>query len=309
MLKYKLSSGKAAANGFNKMARELEAHLGAVFHRFISGELGDGRKIIITLNGNKIEPCDPYARSEGSTLQLPKISLKMAGEEGEYVVVCTPYVLPTRDNFSSAEAFERSAGINGWTPQQGFYIYRENRLIQNGGWNGIRVPDEHSKLARIALDFTHDADQDIGLDIRKASVNLPQNLKEAILPTVTRVVGLAEKIYRSGDKVDLAAMPGWEGKPDKSATDQPAGTAGAPSQPNAEGLSAVIKRIDEQRAIIMRTARELGVSPAPGKEGTTGTLSDSLERAAQKVGETVALHRIRDALRADDPEAAKKIGW
>ena len=68
------------------------------------------------------------------------------------------FVLPARDQFSSPVQFERLSGPLNWNRQQGLYIYRAGRLVQWGGWNGVRGIDEHTKLARAALDFDTDLD-------------------------------------------------------------------------------------------------------------------------------------------------------
>lgn len=50
--------------------------------------------------------------------------------------------------------FERLAGPEGWTAQQGFYIYRNERLLVAGSWLGLGTgrswtKDEAHRLARI----------------------------------------------------------------------------------------------------------------------------------------------------------------
>src|SRR5207247_4955053 len=64
-----------------------------------------------------------------------------------------PYMLPNQVMFSTPAAHAAASGPKKWNRQQGFYIYRRDRMIQSGGWNRLRTLDEHSKLARIALDI------------------------------------------------------------------------------------------------------------------------------------------------------------
>ncbi|MGC8645850.1 MAG: ATP-binding protein [Thermoplasmata archaeon] len=195
MMKYKIPTGAAAAKRFNEMARDLENHLSMVFHRFLSGEV-EGRSLKIKVNGNQLKPWDPFARSERTTLFLDESTIDVQGPGGVYTVRYGSYVLPNMDNFSSREAFDYY-GRGRWNELQGFYIYRENRLIQYGGWNNMRASDEHTKFARIGLYFTAEADVALDLDVRKSSIDLPENLIEALRPVVAKVTSTANRLYRS----------------------------------------------------------------------------------------------------------------
>ncbi|MGC6766746.1 hypothetical protein ACP0GL_25300, partial [Escherichia coli] len=70
----------------------------------------------------------------------------------------------------------------GWTAQQGFYVYRNERLLVAGNWLGLGNPrawtkDETHRLARIRLDIPNDADIDWKIDIRKSMARPPVSLR------------------------------------------------------------------------------------------------------------------------------------
>ena len=88
-----------------------------------------------------------------------------------------PYILPTKGEFSSSDAFKRASGPANWNQQQGFYIYRADRMIQSGGWCGIRTRDEHTKLSRIELNFSPILDNAFKINVAKMRVQLPAQLK------------------------------------------------------------------------------------------------------------------------------------
>ena len=48
-----------------------------------------------------------------------------------------------------------------------------SRLVQWGGWNGIRGIDEHTKLARAALDFDTELDSVFNINVAKMRVTHP----------------------------------------------------------------------------------------------------------------------------------------
>ncbi|MCP6231912.1 hypothetical protein NL428_27935, partial [Klebsiella pneumoniae] len=73
------------------------------------------------------------------------------------------HVLPHRDMLKVSEQ-EDASGPAGWTQQEGFYVYRNKRLLLAGGWLGLGdrgkvwPRDEAHRLARIRLDIPNSAD-------------------------------------------------------------------------------------------------------------------------------------------------------
>jgi len=203
---YKYPYGEMAKKRLLEMCRSLELHLAMVFHRFLSSEV-PGKKLQIILNGNKVEPWDPFARNEPNTQKLSIIPLHLEYEGKAGMVILEPYVLPHQDQFSSRDEFNRSSGPNKWNRQQGFYIYRANRLIQSGGWSGLRTIDEHTKLARISLSFSPHLDDAFKINVAKMKVQLPTQIREKIEAATTPVVKLARNTYDNSNKKNTGATP------------------------------------------------------------------------------------------------------
>jgi len=196
ILGFKHPYGEQARKRLNSMCRELEEHLGMVFHKFLSGEVGK-RKLKIFLNGNKVQPWDPFARDEKHTQQLQPVMLELIEEDsvvGEILI--EPYVLPHQDQFSTQKAHSHTSGPKKWNRQQGFYIYRAGRMIQSGGWSGIRTLDEHHKLARISLSFLPDLDEAFKINVAKMKVQLPGVLRSEIEQAISPTIRMADKAYR-----------------------------------------------------------------------------------------------------------------
>lgn len=275
VLGYKIPWGDRARKGFLTLAEELDQHLGMVFHRFLSGEARRRKKLKIILNGTSVEPWDPFARDETATISLPLKQIEISGDNGPGLVAYTPHILPPRAKFSSNNAFNRYAGPGKWNFQQGFYIYRADRIIQSGGWSHMRAPDEHTKLARVALDFWPDLDSAFDLNVAKARVNLPASLRTQLEPHIEQLVKQARKAYTpDSDGTSLSAKkPG-------ATLPIPAGKQGseAVSGGNPAGLHY----------------KDIGIA---------------LEQAAEDAGESAALKRIRQTLIKQNPETAKEIGW
>src|SRR5262249_28319821 len=80
--------------------------------------------------------------------------------------------------------------------QQGFYIYRANRMIQSGGWSRMRALDEHVKLARASIDFYPSLDPAFEVDVSEARAVLPAELRERLQAPVENLVRAAQAAYR-----------------------------------------------------------------------------------------------------------------
>jgi hypothetical protein len=199
LLGYRHPYGEFARIAINKMCRELENHLAMVFHRFISGELLNKKKVEITVNGVPIVPWDPFVKEEKKTRLFKSIYLDVEYEGIRDKIHIQPYVLPSQQEFSSNDAFKKAAGPAGWNQQQGFYIYRADRLIQSGGWCRLRTPDEHLKLSRIAINFSPILDDAFQINVAKMRVQLPQGCREAINDAIQPAIKIAQNVYRGAN--------------------------------------------------------------------------------------------------------------
>ena len=220
--------GEVAKKRFAEMSRDLERHLAMVFHRFLAGEVR-GKKLRIFINDeNEVAPWDPFCRTEKNTKKLKpsRFLLEDDGVSGE--VYLQPYILPSQVGFSSSDAFKLASGPANWNQQQGIYIYRANRLIQGGGWCHFRAPDEHTKLARIALDFSRDLDEAFKLNVAKMRVILPSQIRSDVDDVIGPVVKMARQVYDKGERKKETEPP--------TATQPPAGTfTPASREAHAEG--------------------------------------------------------------------------
>ncbi len=198
ILDYRLPGGAAARHGFATLATDVAAHLAMVFHRFLAGEAHRRRHIRMTMNGSRVEAWDPYARSEPHTRALSEQSVALTTGGRSRHVRIRPFVLPSQERFSSAAAHARAGGPQRWNRQQGFYFYRSDRLIQAGGWSRLRTVDEHTKLARVAVDLPSDCDELFRINVAKMRVSVPATLRDALATIASGVAGAASVSYRRG---------------------------------------------------------------------------------------------------------------
>ncbi|WP_337460098.1 ATP-binding protein [Pseudomonas putida] len=170
---------------FLNLVDKVEQHLGMVFHRYLEGTRP---RLRILLNGQPVKPWDPFMSDHPGKPYNPPVFKHPNRKDIE--TEC--HVLPHKDMLSTLE-FERLAGPEGWTAQQGFYIYRKERLLVAGSWLGLGIgrswtKDEAHRLARIRLDIPNNADADWKIDIRKSTARPPVYLRDWLtrLAEVTR---------------------------------------------------------------------------------------------------------------------------
>jgi hypothetical protein len=198
ILGFKNPDGGMAKKRLESMCRELEQHIAMVFHRYLAGE-GGRRKVRIEVNGTAVRPWDPFVREEKATRQLDPVTLHFNHEGAEGEILIEPFVVPHQEGFSSTAAHAAAAGPLRWNRQQGFYIYRANRMIQSGGWSNLRTLDEHTKLARVALSFDPRLDDAFRINVAKMRVQLPRQLREQIEKAVAPVIKAAQLAYRRSE--------------------------------------------------------------------------------------------------------------
>lgn len=190
----------AEAHWVSEVARVRE-HLEMVFHRFLSDTSRSGVRMY--LNGEPLKPWDPFCTTENATQPEPEDSNRSLGE----IVRVKGFVLPHRDKFDpedkvrSKKLHQAAAGPAGWNAQQGFYLYRNRRLIIAGDWLGLGPgqngwkKEEHYKLARIRVDIPNSMDQEWQIDVKKSTAIAPPALRSWMTGLAKTVREKAKEVY------------------------------------------------------------------------------------------------------------------
>jgi len=194
VLPEKRPDGGWARRRLEAMAAKTAEHLGIVFHRYLEG--AEDRDLVLTVNGEKVQPWNPFAPGEPNSTELALQRFEVVVGDVAGTVTLHRYILPARDQFSSPEQFERLSGPLNWNRQQGLYIYRAGRLVQWGGWNGIRGIDEHTKLARAAIDFGTDLDSVFNINVAKIRVIIPPQIRQMLERPINELCAYADDRYR-----------------------------------------------------------------------------------------------------------------
>lgn len=184
---------EVAQKHFRERADAVKAHLALVFHRFLRGR----NAISLHLNGRRIEPWDPFLEETDAVDPLPAETLRADGQEVEVKA----FILPHHSRITP-EAHAAAAGPKGWNAHQGFYVYRNRRLLVAGDWLGLGMQkEEHFKLARIRIDLASSADLLWQIDVKKSRARPPPSLRRDLLRIARAARGMASSIYRHRGKV------------------------------------------------------------------------------------------------------------
>lgn len=170
---------------FHEGLRAVEEHLAMVFHRFMAPP----NPISIWINGQPIRPWDPFLADEPATQRL-------SSEVLAPLVTVTPFVLPHHSRLP-ADSHRIAGGPEGWNAHQGFYVYRNRRLLVAGDWLGLGfVKEEHYKLARIQVDLPNSLDHEWEIDVRKSQARPPLRFHDTLRRIARAVRQRAVDVYR-----------------------------------------------------------------------------------------------------------------
>ena len=204
----RLSEGSSLTQDqFNEIIAHARGRLSLVFHRFISGKSG-ARKISISLNGTPLDALDPFHSSHLATQAFPAEPIPVA--DGTRVVM-KAYTLPHYTKLEKDE-YETLGGEEGYVKNQGFYVYRNNRLIIYGTWFRLAKHGELSKLIRISIDIPNSLDSMWKVTIDKSDAQLPSRLRERMKTLVDRFREGSTRVFRSkGGRIsDKRTTSVWE---------------------------------------------------------------------------------------------------
>lgn len=182
----------------------VREHLSLVYHRYLTGEVGI-KKLQIQINNVRIEPIDPFL----STKSIQAMDDEILVVRDKHIEV-RPYILPHISQMTSEE-IKMLGGKEGLRKQQGFYVYRNKRLLVWGTWFRMMRQGEMSKLARIRVDIPNDLDDLWTLDIKKSSATPPAEVRNNLKSIIER---LAEKsrrtwTYRGKREIDDSVVHVW----------------------------------------------------------------------------------------------------
>lgn len=194
---------KYKKENFHNEIDKLKKHLSLVFHRFL--ERSDNfRSFKITINNDKLKPFNPFNEVNTHTQAISPEKIRSN-------IIVQPFILPHPSNVSQQE-YEQYSTDEGYTKSQGFYLYRENRLLIYGTWWGLHKAIDAHKLVRIKIDISNDQDKYWGIDIKKSTAKPLEEIKKDLQRIIRNVVEKGSKPFTGrGKKIhDKTINRFWE---------------------------------------------------------------------------------------------------
>lgn len=186
---------------FMKLMEFVKNHLSMVFHRFIE----DG--LCIYFRDRKISSWDPFMTGIPGVQSRPETSL----QNGQIAI--QGFILPHRSGLSP-EMYNYGKGPkDSWTNHQGFYVYRNKRLLVAGDWLGMFKRETHYDLCRIKVDMTNKFDHEWLIDIKKSQAKPPQKYQKMIISIAKDARALAVEVYRHKGKITRRTLTNAEFSP------------------------------------------------------------------------------------------------
>ncbi len=189
----------------SELLGKLEVQLGLIFHRFL-----ERNDLSIALIARDVESVlafprqvrahNPFGYVRSGHNGYPKQFTAAVPNLGQLGLDAHIWPSGAADpNFRLG----RRTGTHG----QGFYVYRNDRLVQSGGWLGVckDESDPELSLARVAVELPNTARH--AVSIQKSSLQLTAALAQALRSAKSNRLSLldyledARKIYRSERKV------------------------------------------------------------------------------------------------------------
>lgn len=173
-----------------KYQESVDNYLSLIFHRYLNRP--KTTCIEISINNHKLTGLDPFLENHNKTNVRKCVRIPIMDSSGvERMVVVQPFVLPFQKDLTDEDK-RLSGGIENYRSRQGFYIYRNERLIVWGKWFG-RHRDELTKYARIRVDIPNTLDDIWGIDIKKQSAEIPASIRQRLNRAVDDAMDTAIK--------------------------------------------------------------------------------------------------------------------
>lgn len=164
------------------LKKVLDKALALIFHRYLSAN-GD-TKLRIQINNQVVKPLDPFLERHPKTTSKKERTIAINDSKGiERIIRIKPFVLPFATDLSDNDK-KQIGGIENLRAKQGFYVYRNNRLIIWGTWFGMKQRAELTKNARIRVDIPNTLDDIWGIDIKKQNASIPKRILNQLRKTV-----------------------------------------------------------------------------------------------------------------------------
>lgn len=162
----------------HRTINQLGLHLGLQLHRFLMRA-----DFNITIAVEDIGTGDVYMNY--GVVPLNPFGYPMTGHP-EYArafvaeVPALGQIQLTAHIWPAKSTLDEYKSVGSALERQGFYFYRNNRIVQAGGWNNFRQPEPHLSLARVEIDLPTQTGDVFRLSVKKEGVEATPEFAAAL---------------------------------------------------------------------------------------------------------------------------------
>ena len=172
----------------NELKDSVCSSVSLIFHRYLASTTDP---LSMYLNNQKIKPQDPFLEGHRKTTWKKERTIAIKDSEGkERQIKVKPFVLPFATDLKESDK-KLVGGIENLRAKQGFYVYRNKRLIIWGTWFGMKPRAELTKNARIRVDIPNTLDDIWSIDIKKQTAAIPKRIQNQLKETVRQALEIS----------------------------------------------------------------------------------------------------------------------
>lgn len=187
-----LNDKKRAHAIFYSVGQKVSEYASMCFHNYLD-------KTNIYFNEQLIDKMDPFKKIE-NLIEYPVKEIVIDDSK----ILIGGVLFPNEENIDDDELYQKLGCFDGWYDSQGIYIYRENRLIDWGGWfelkkNGREMwkREEKFKRCRIYLKYESKLDHIFTPNVQKSKSDIPHYLRHEIAEYCDQIRNDSSKIIRT----------------------------------------------------------------------------------------------------------------
>lgn len=168
-------------------------HLSLIFHRIMSEN-----NFEIFVNNEKLNPKDPFLSNNPGTQVLETKKIKV----DDSIVKVEPFILPHFSRLTNEDK-RLSGKIEDQSKNQGFYLYRNKRLIVWGDYFGLSRKGELTKNLRIKVDIPNNLDYLWDIDVKKSRAIVPSKLKKNLVSAISSGEDVSKRVNTFKGKKEI----------------------------------------------------------------------------------------------------------